>query len=168
MRFLLALLVLISTVQGQTRNHWRAATPQELETALPARAQVEKDRIEVEMRTASGIVDQRGRIIAGVVLITAGYSADGKYSHFLLVQSPFTLGDIHLPAGNYVFGWHRQEDALQVTLYDAATGTPKGTVLAQRKPGPGGRVESFRVWPPDSQSEFQIGRFYIRYSLDEQ
>ena len=32
------------------------------------------------MRTASGIVDERGHYIAGVVLLTAGYSADGKYS----------------------------------------------------------------------------------------
>jgi hypothetical protein len=31
------------------------------------------------MRTASGIVNSHGRAIAGVVLITAGYSADGNY-----------------------------------------------------------------------------------------
>jgi hypothetical protein len=55
---------------------------------LPARAPVEKEHIETEMRTASGIVNAHGHYIAGVVLLTAGYSADGKYSHYLLVQAP--------------------------------------------------------------------------------
>lgn len=167
MKFLFALFVLIGTIQAQNKNNWRAATPGELEIALPARATVEKDHIEVEMRTATGIVDQKGRIIAGVVLITAGYSAEGKYSHFLLVQAPFTLGDLHIVAGNYVLGWRRQEDSLQVSIYDAATGTPRGTVLAQRKPGAGGRVESFHIWPPEGLSEFQVGRFFIHYLPDE-
>lgn len=167
MKLLLTLLVLLGTVQAQGKDSWRAATPSELEVALPMRATVEKDHIEVEIRTASGIINQKGRMIASVVLITAGYSAEGKYSHFLLVQSAFTLGDLHLAAGNYVLGWKRIEDSLQVAIYDAATGTPKGTVLAQRKPGAGGRVESFRIWPPDGLSEFQIGRFFIHYQPDK-
>jgi hypothetical protein len=166
MKLLLTLLVFLGTLQAQTRNHWRAATQQELELALPARATVEKDRIEVEMRTASGVIDQNGRMIAAVVLITAGYSAEGKYSHFLLVQSPFTLGDLHLVPGNYVLGWRRQEDSLQVSIYDALSGTLKGTIPAHKKPS-GGRVESFHIWPPDGLSEFQVGRFFIHYSPDE-
>ncbi len=166
MRLLFALLVLIGTSPAQPRTHWRVATPHELELALPARPAVEKDHIEVEMRTASGIINQNKKVIAGVVLITAGYSADGKYSHFLLVQSPFTLGDVHLVPGNYVLGWKRKEDMLEVTVSDAASGTPKGTVEAHRTTGPG-RVESFRLWPPDGLSEIQIGRFFIHYSLDE-
>src|ERR1035441_1822497 len=52
---------------------------------------VESEHIETEMRTASGIVDGRGRFIAGVVLITAGYSAEGKYSHYLIVQAPVEI-----------------------------------------------------------------------------
>ena len=52
---------------------WRQATDAELAALLPARAPVEKEHIETEMRTASGIVDRRGHYIAGVVLITAGY-----------------------------------------------------------------------------------------------
>jgi hypothetical protein len=152
--------------QPQPRTHWRVATLHELELALPARPAVEKDHIEVEMRTASGIINQDKKVIAGVVLITAGYSADGKYSHFLLVQSPFTLGDVHLAPGNYVLGWKRKEDMLEVTVSDAATGRPKGTVEARRMTGTG-RVESFRLWPPDGLSEIQIGRFFIHYSLDE-
>ena len=71
---------------------WRQATDAELAALLPARAPVEKEHIETEMRTASGITDGKGHFIAGVVLITAGYSADGKYSHYLVVQSPIKIG----------------------------------------------------------------------------
>jgi hypothetical protein len=70
------------------KTAWRQATDAELASLLPARAPVEKEHIETEMRTASGIVNSRGHFIAGVVLITAGYSADGKYSHYLIVQAP--------------------------------------------------------------------------------
>ena len=52
------------------------------------------------MRTASGIIDSHGKLIAGVVLITAGYSADGKYSHYFLVQSPINIGDAALAPGS--------------------------------------------------------------------
>ncbi len=72
----------------------------------------EKERIETEMRTASGIINSHGKFIAGVVLITAGYSADGKYSHYLIVQAPITIADIALPPGSYVFGWQRTDDGL--------------------------------------------------------
>jgi hypothetical protein len=167
MKCLVALFLFVWTAHAQPKAHWRSATPRELELALPVRAEVEKDRIEVEMRTASGIIDQRGRVIAGVVLITAGYSAEGKYSHFLLAQSPFILGDLHLAAGNYVLGWRRAEDSLQISIYEAATGIPKGTVIAVKKTGRGARVESFRIWPPGSLSEFQIGRFFLHYAPDE-
>jgi len=58
---------------------WRQATDSELASVLPSRAHVENEHIETEMRTASGIVNAHGRYIAGVVLLTAGYSAEGKY-----------------------------------------------------------------------------------------
>src|SRR5215471_14852261 len=99
---LTAVLSLPGILLAQQKSTWRAATPAELAAALPARAPVEKERIETEMRTASGIIDSRGKLIAGVVLITAGYSADGKYSHYLLVQSPITIDKIALSPGNYV------------------------------------------------------------------
>jgi NADPH-dependent glutamate synthase beta subunit-like oxidoreductase len=60
------------------RMVWRQATVSELASVLPSRAQVVNEHIETEMRTASGIVNSRGQYIAGVVLLTAGYSADGK------------------------------------------------------------------------------------------
>ena len=163
---LLLCLSLSSFVFSQPKPSWRAATPSELQAVLPARAPVEKERIETEMRTASGIIDAHGKIIAGVVLITAGYSADGKYSHYLLVQSPITFGDISLAAGNYVIGWQRGEDDLVVKFYEAVTGKEQGTVTAHRLVT-GSRVESFRIWPPSNNSILQIGRFAIPYILED-
>ncbi len=61
---------------------WHSASEEELKSLIPARAPVISERIETEFRTASGITDGKGHAIAGVVLITAGYSADGKYSHY--------------------------------------------------------------------------------------
>ena len=170
-RLTLALTVALSlalpvTLTAQQKTTWRAATPAELAASLPARAPVEKERIETEMRTASGIIDNRGKLIAGVVLITAGYSADGKYSHYFLVQSPITLGEVALPPGSYVIGWQRGDESLAVTFYDAATGAQRGTTTAQRIPT-GSRVESFRLWPPSDHSMLQIGRFALHYTLGD-
>lgn len=160
---LLLLPVLPATLHAQPKSTWRSATAAELQSALPARAQVEKERIETEMRTASGIINSQGKIIAGVVLITAGYSADGKYSHYFLVQAPITVGSVSLPAGNYVLGWQRSEDNLIVKFYDAATGEERGTAAAHRLPT-GSRVESFRIWPPSDRPFIQIGRFALSYT----
>lgn len=155
-----------SQTNHQTRSTWRAATPAELAAALPARAPVEKERIETEMRTASGIINSHSKFIAGVVLITAGYSADGKYSHYLLVQSPITIGEVNLPPGNYVLGWQRGDDTLNVKFYDAATGAERGTATAHRLPT-GTRVESFRILPPSDRAIIQIGRFSLTYTLGD-
>jgi hypothetical protein len=156
-----------SVIAAQSKPSWRAATPTELQSVLPARAPVEKERIETEMRTASGIINSRGNVIAGVVLITAGYSADGKYSHYLLVQSPIIFGNISLAVGSYVIGWQRGDDDLIVKFYDAATGQEHGTVTAHHL-ATGSRVESFRIWPPASNPILQIGRFAIPYTLEKQ
>lgn len=69
--FLLVMAVPLAPAQ---KTAWRQASDAELASLLPARAPVEKEHIETEMRTASGIVNGRGRFIAGVVLLTAGYS----------------------------------------------------------------------------------------------
>jgi hypothetical protein len=161
----LALASPIATL-AQTHTTWRAATPTELAAALPARAPVEKERIETEMRTASGIINSRGKLIAGVVLITAGYSADGKYSHYLLVQSPITVGEVGLAPGNYVLGWQRGDDTLNVKFYDASNGAERGTATAHRLPT-GARVESFRILPPSDHAMIQIGRFALTYTLGD-
>jgi hypothetical protein len=151
--------------QGTHGERWRAATSAELETALPARAPVEKEHIETEMRTANGIINSRKQIIAAVVLITAGYAADGKYSHFLVVQSPLVLdGHLTLKPGSYVVGWRRSEAGLEVHVFDSATGAERGTGIA--RPGPAAtRVESFHIWPPGERKDIQIGRFFLPYSL---
>jgi hypothetical protein len=145
---------------------WRQATPGELQSVLPSRAPVVNEHIETEMRTASGIVDGHGRYIAGVVLITAGYSADGKYSHYLLVQAPVRVGDVALAPGEYVLGWTRSEtgDALTVHFNRAATGALVGTTDAHWIAG-SSRVESLHIWPPQDKGIIQIGRFGIPYKL---
>ena len=145
-------------------TNWRAATPQELEAALPARAPVERERIETEMRTATGIENEHGKMIAAVVLITAGYAADGKYSHYLMVQAPITIADHLLTPGRYVVGWKHAEDGLTVSFFDAASG--KERAVATAKPIVGNkRVESFHIWPPAEKSFIQIGRYMLPYTV---
>src|SRR6476619_4073195 len=97
---------------------WRAASEPELRKLIPARAPVIKENIETEFRTASGVTDGRGRFIAGVVMITAGYSAEGKYSHFFITQTPLKIGSSDLPPGEYVFGYQRaNNDTIRVSFY---------------------------------------------------
>ena len=167
--FVLALALSTATLHGQPGASWRTATSDELKSIIPARAPVISERIETEFRTASGITDGDGHYIAGVVMITAGYSAEGKYSHYFLAQAPVHVGDLDLPAGDYVFGWTRSQDALKVSFYQAATGKQLGQVDAMRNPAIT-RVESFRIWPPKSaagepHAVMQIGRFSFPYSL---
>ncbi|HTV82941.1 MAG TPA: hypothetical protein VME18_09850 [Acidobacteriaceae bacterium] len=144
---------------------WRQATAAELQSVLPARAPVVTERIETDMHSASGITDGHGKYIADVVLITAGYSAEGKYSHFFLTQVPLELGgSMRLTPGDYVIGYQRADDGVVVHFYDAATGHPAGSVTAERI-RTGYRVESFRIWPPAEHSYIQIGRFRIAYRI---
>lgn len=160
--------LLICPLSKTQKTAWRQASDAELASLLPARAQVEKEHIETEMRTASGIVNSRGRFIAGVVLLTAGYSAEGKYSHYLIVQTPVRIGGIALKPGEYVFGWTRSQsgDKLRVHFYVAATGSLMGTTEAHRIAGTS-RVESLHIWPPTDRAVIQIGRFGIPYELGE-
>jgi hypothetical protein len=159
---------IVPLAQGQ-KIAWRQATDAELASLLPARAPVEKEQIETEMRTASGIVNGRGHFIAGVVLLTAGYSADGKYSHYLVVQTPIRIGSFELKPGEYVFGWTRAKsgDALSVHFHVAATGMLVGTVDARRVSGHS-LVESLHIWPPADRALIQIGRFGIPYELGDE
>ena len=162
-------LWLLSPAMQAQKTAWRQATDAELASLLPARAPVEKEHIETEMRTASGIINSRGHLIAGVVLLTAGYSAEGKYSHYLVVQTPIRVGGIALKPGEYAFGWTRAQggDALSVHFHEAATGALVGTTDAHRIAG-SSRVESLRIWPPGDKTLIQIGRFGIPYELGEE
>jgi hypothetical protein len=153
--------------QPVRNSGWKPATETELKNLLPARAPVEQERIETEMRTASGISDGHGKFLAGVVLITAGYSAEGKYSHYFLTQVPLKIGNFQLTPGSYVIGWkHVSEDKLNVTFYDAASGQVLGSIEATLNPAIT-RVESFRIWPPGDRSLIQIGRFTFSYQIGE-
>ena len=158
-------VVVASAVIAQPRGEWRQATDAELKSVIPARAPVVTERIETEMRSASGITNGKGKYIAGVVLITAGYSAEGKYSHFFLAQVPLRLGDaVQLPAGEYVIGYEHGDNGLLVHFYEASTGKPVGSVLAKQIQG-STRVESFRIWPPGEKTGIQIGRFGLSYQI---
>jgi hypothetical protein len=161
------LLLLSPLAQAKKGAAWRQATDAELASLLPARAPVEREHIETEMRTASGIVNGRGHFIAGVVLITAGYSAEGKYSHYLIVQTPIRIGGVALKPGEYVFGYEHTGDALSVHFHQAATGALVGTADAHRIPG-SSRVESLHIWPPGDKALIQIGRFGIPYEIGEE
>ena len=149
------------------RARWRAATADELRRVIPARAPVIKENIETEFRTASGVIDNRGRFIAGVVMITAGYSAEGKYSHFFLTQAPLRVGDLELPAGQYVFGYTRaSDDSIRVSFYRAATGDPVGDAEARRSTRKGGGVRSLLINPAvGGRANIQIGRFLLEYRV---
>lgn len=162
----LFLCMSISAARAQKAT-WRQATDAELASLLPARAPVETEHIETEMRTASGIVNNQGRLIAGVVLITAGYSAEGKYSHYLVVQAPVKIGGVALKPGEYVFGYTHAGDELSVHFNVAATGALVGTTDAHLIAG-SSRVASLRIWPPGSKALVQIGRFGIPYELGEE
>lgn len=162
---LVALLLLAGLAPAHAqKNQWRQASDAELASLLPARAPVEKEHIETEMRTASGIVDEHGRYIAGVVLITAGYSADGKYSHYLIVQAPLRVGGIALKPGEYAFGYTHAGDMLRVHFNWAANGVLVGTTDAHLMAGIRG-ITSLHIWPPKGRSVIQIGRFAIPYEL---
>jgi hypothetical protein len=157
---LFALFLAVAFAQGT----WRVATDVELKALIPPRAPVIQERIETELRTASGITDGKGKYIAGVVLITAGYSAEGKYSHYFIAQAPIKIGDFQLSAGEYLIGWKHNEDSLTVNFYEAATGKFLGSVEAVRNASIT-RVESFRIWPPTDKSLIQIGRFTFPYQI---
>jgi len=164
--FLALFVATIGNVAHAQKSTWRQASDTELASLLPARAPVVKEHIETEMRTASGIVDGHGRYIAGVVLITAGYSAEGKYSHFLVVQSPIKVGGVDLKPGEYVFGYTHAGDVLNVHFNEAATGALVGTTDAHLMPSIKG-VTNLHIWPPATRAILQIGRFGIPYELEE-
>lgn len=169
-RGLLAILclTLLLPALAERGGGWHQASSAELAALLPARAPVEREHIETEMRTASGIVNAHGRYIAGVVLLTAGYSADGKYSHYLLVQAPVRIGGVNLRPGSYLIGYARSGagEVLNVRIHEASSGNLIGTTEAHLLGGLRG-IASLRIWPPNDRSVIQIGRFGIPYEVEE-
>lgn len=166
----LLLLVCGVTQSFAKAADWRSATEKELKSVVPERAPVGKERIETEFRTASGITDGRGRFILGVVMITAGYEAEGKYSHFFLTQAPIKIADLSFTPGEYVFGYQRVDaDSIRVMFYEAATGKLVGAAKAtiENKRGP---IRSLMISPPSGnggRATIQIGRFILDYTISE-
>jgi hypothetical protein len=163
---LLLLFTGLCCVSGLSQVKWLTATEKELAALIPARAPVEKEQIETELRTASGVTDGKGKFIAGVVIITAGYAAEGKYSHFFIAQTPLKVGEIALPAGEYVFGYKRIDgETLEVRFFEAATGKPLGVVNARLQPARG-PIRSLLINPPvNGKGTMQLGRFVFEYAL---
>ena len=147
-------------------NRWRAASEAELKRVIPARAPVIKENIETEFRTASGVTDGQGKFIAGVVMITAGYSAEGKYSHFFITQVPIKVGELNLDAGEYVFGYQRKNnDAIDITFFGASSGDSIGSVEAHVNKK-SSMVRSLLISPPArDKGTMQVGRFVFDYQL---
>jgi hypothetical protein len=162
--FVVTLAALFLTGSISAAQSWRIATQQELNSWIPARAPVVKEQIETESRTATGIVDSAGKYIAGAVLITSGYSANGKYSILLVTQVPLKIGTASLEPGQYVFGWQRVNDNLEVLFYEAATGRFLGKVEAVRD-DTRRKIESFQILPPNDHSLMLIGRFGFHYEM---
>jgi hypothetical protein len=166
-----AVVVLVSVLIATTSAfaaRWRTVTQQELRRLIPARAPVVKENIETEFRTASGVTDGNGKFIVGVVMITAGYSAEGKYSHFFLTQVPLRLGDVSLSPGEYVFGYQRTgNDTIRVSFYRASSGDAVGDVEAHinRKKS---LVTSLLITPPmNGKGTIQVGRFIWEYKTSD-
>jgi hypothetical protein len=164
--FFAGLFLLAGATDAAAQVKWRTATEKELATLIPARAPVEKEQIETELRTASGVTTGKGQFIAGVVIITAGYAADGKYSHFFIVKAPIRIGEMTLNAGEYVFGYRRLDgDHLEVKFYEASTGKQLGLVQARREPARG-PIRSLLITPPsDGAGMIQLGRFVFDFSV---
>jgi hypothetical protein len=170
-RTLAALLFIFFAVSESTvaqRAHWRAATEQELKTIIPSRAPVVKENIETEFRTASGVTDGRGKFIAGVVMITAGYSAEGKYSHFFITQATLKTGEIVLEPGEYVFGYRRTDnETIRITFYKASSGEAVGETEAHVN-HKSNMVRSLLITPPvGGKATIQIGRFLLDYRIND-
>ncbi|MGB9177666.1 MAG: hypothetical protein WCB68_00345 [Pyrinomonadaceae bacterium] len=168
---LLTLLLFFSTISAQAMlapARWRAATEQELRKIIPARAPVIKENIETEFRTASGVTNGRGKFIAGVVMITAGYSAEGKYSHFFLTQAALKIDNLVLQPGEYVFGYQRVDnETIRLSFFRASSGEAVGDINAHvnRKSS---LVRSLLITPPvSSKGSIQIGRFLFDYRVTE-
>lgn len=162
---ILLVLAVPSSFAQKAATTWRQATKSELQTYLPARAPVVKERIETEMPAASGIINNKDQFIGGVVLITAGYSANGKYSHYFLTQVPIEVGHLKLSAGQYILGYVRHGDSLEIKFYEAVSGKQLGDVIAKLDRTTHG-VYAFKIWPPEEHALIQIGRFVFPYQVE--
>lgn len=165
MKIFLTLLFCLTFSFSVFAQDWRKMSETELRSVVPETAPVIKENIETEFRTASGITDGANNIF-GVVIITAGYEADGKYTHFLRIGKKISVGKLQLKADDYVFGYKRLDNTtLNVSFYQAKTGKLVGSVkskVEQKK----GAIYSVLIEPPiDKKGKIYIGRFSMEYTL---
>lgn len=165
---LVGLVLLLTVAAFAAQGKWRAATEKELAALLPARAPVEKEQIETDLRTASGVTTGKGKSFAAIVIITAGYAAEGKYSYFLMTQVPVKIGGFTLQPGEYVFGQRRIDTTtIEVKFHEAASGKELGAVKAQRGEARGA-IRSILIAPPKGGTgSFSLGRFVFPYTISE-
>ena len=166
MKILTILFLVAAFALNVFAQDWRRMTEEELQKTVPEKAPVIKESIETEFRTASGISDGKGSIF-GVVIITAGYEADGKYTHFFKTDAGIKVGDLPLTKGEYIFGYQRIDaETLRVTFYRAKDGELMGATKARVEKGKGA-IYSFLITPPTAkQGKIYIGRFTFDYSLE--
>lgn len=162
---LIAAVCLLAAVAGYGQGDWHRMNESELRAIVPEKAPVIRENIETEFRTAAGISDGK-RNVFGVVIITAGYEADGKYTHYFRTDADLKLADLDVPKGQYIFGYQRLDtETLRVTFYKAADGELIGAVKAKVE-AKKGAIYSFLIDAPvDSKGKIYIGRFVIGYQL---
>jgi hypothetical protein len=160
------LLILLMFSVSSFAQDWRKMSVEELKKSVPETAPVIKENIETEFRTASGISDGKNEIL-GVVIITAGYEADGKYTHFLRLAKKITVGKLAMKADDYVFGYKRIDaETLRVSFYQAKSGKLLGTTNAKVEKKKGA-IYSLLIEPPiEKKGKIYIGRFSFEYILD--
>src|SRR5688500_16632422 len=147
MKILTVLFIAAAFALNICAQDWRKMTEAELKKTVPEKAPVIKESIETEFRTAAGITDGKGSIF-GVVIITAGYEADGKYTHFFKTDAGIKVGDLPLARGEYIFGYQRIDaETLRVTFYKAQDGELVGATKAKVEKGKGA-IYSFLIAPP--------------------
>jgi hypothetical protein len=163
---LLVALLTAAPPANSASGDWHQMADDELAKVIPDRAAVESEQIETELRSASGVRDATGRIIAAVVLITAGYSAEGKYSHWLTTQATLRIGRVTLPPGDYVVGYRTGDgSSLLVSFYKALSGRLVGAAPA-RKESLTGPIRSIYVSAVGADGfSIQIGRFLLRFDV---
>lgn len=165
MKFIQYLIITIALATAVFAQDWKKMSEADLKKAVPEKAPVIKESIETEFRTAAGISDGKNSIF-GVVIITAGYEADGKYTHYFKTDKSLSVGGLPLAKGDYIFGYQRLDtDTLRVTFYKAKDGELVGATKAkvEKAKGP---IYSFLITPPTSNAgKIYIGRFSVDYTF---
>jgi hypothetical protein len=166
MKIFAILFIISAFALNAFAQDWRKMTEAELKKTVPEKAPVIRESIETEFRTASGITDGKHSLF-GVVIITAGYEADGKYTHYFKTDANIKVGDLPLAKGEYIFGYQRIDaETLRVTFYKANDGELIGATKAKVEKGRGA-IYSFLVAPPAAkQGKIYIGRFTFGYVLE--